>query len=366
MPMLHFRNHRIVDADAMQINEYRAMAVREFSKARNIMFRPWGGLGDRVCAEPTIRWAFKNIPFDRMAIATASPDLYSHIGCEMIKLNMDGKRGDWNPLLWYELETIVDQADAGNLSVHFIKHLLTHPVDYVSMHCFGKQLPVADREIRLPDFSHPEWDFFDYAVVVHPGKHWASKTFPAQWWESVCIAIQRTGLLPILIGARVDENVGYVEFKAPPGVLDFRDVLPLEHTIMLLKKARCLISNDSAPVHIAAAGDAHIGVIATCKHPDYLAHWRHGQWAWRFKDLARGGVYQDLYKVMTALHVEDGQQINSMDATPEQIASFLPEPSEVAAFAKRAVKHEHYPRLPRNEAASMASRAGAVGDHRSH
>ena len=45
---------------------------------------------------------------------------------------------------------------------------------------------------------------------------------------------------------------------------------------------------------MAAAGDAWIGFIATCKHPDMIMHWRHGQWAWREKNLGLGGIWDVL------------------------------------------------------------------------
>jgi len=319
-------------SSALQLNNFRAVHTHQRSGgAGRIVFRCWGGLGDRVCAEPTIRWAFKNIPHQRFAIATSVPELFAHIGGERFVVSNDGERGDWNPEFWYELLTIVDQANPLNLSHYFIKHLFTHAVDYTSLHCFERQLPVADREIKLPDYPLPGGDFIPRnAVVVHPGKHWPSKTFPAAWWSVVCREILNADLVPVLVGQRVDENVGFVEFEAPEGALDLRNKLSLTNLVGLLTKTKCLVSNDSAPIHIAAAGDASIGVIATVKHPDYLAHWRKGLFGWGFQNLSRGGLYTDPAYWSPLMDHANAKPLIEIDQ--DLLYSFLPAPSEVGEW----------------------------------
>lgn len=304
-------------------------------------FYCWGGLGDRVCSEPTIRWALENLRFKDFAIATDNPELFDHIDCKKFKIGKDGNcppGNSWRFDDWYTVWTILPPD---TLQWEFFSHCMTQAVDYVSLSCLRMQLPVAAREIRLPDFYNEETDeelprFFKNKVVLHPGKHWPSKTFPASWWLDVCTAIAARGITPIIIGQQVDANVGYVAFDAPPTCMDWRNTLSLPELVKTLKATRCLISNDSSPIHIAAAGEAFIGVIATCKHPDYIGHWRHGEWQWRFKNLSRSGLY-DTYQVSP--FIEGGKTEITVEAIdPVFLAECLPEPSAVADFAEQSVR----------------------------
>lgn len=316
-------------------------------------FYCWGGLGDRVCAEPTIRWAHENLRYKDFAIATDNPELFDHIDCKKFKIGKDGNcpiGNDWTFRDWYTTWTIQPPT---TLQWEFFSHCMTQAVDYVSLSCLRMQLPMKAREIRLPNFLQPNeedpdrrfsWVDFDLSqkpkvVVIHPGKHWPSKTFPASWWRDVCVEIARRGLTPMIIGKTVDQNVGTVDFIVPETAIDLRDRMSLRGLVHLLKNAPCLISNDSSPIHIASAGDAFVGVLATCKHPDFIGHWRHGEWQWRFKNLSRTGLY-DTYQVSP--FIEGGKsQITVEDISPEFLAECLPEPSVVADFAEQSV-HSYY------------------------
>ena len=60
------------------------------------------------------------------------------------------------------------------------------------------------------------------------------------------------------------------------GVIDLRNLLNLRELITLISQAKLLISNDSAPVHIAEAFDNWIFLIPSCKHPDHILPYREG------------------------------------------------------------------------------------------
>src|ERR1035437_3929426 len=46
---------------------------------RNLLFKTWGGLGDQICAEPTIRYAFKEFKDCTISLATEHPGLFDHL-----------------------------------------------------------------------------------------------------------------------------------------------------------------------------------------------------------------------------------------------------------------------------------------------
>ena len=139
-----------------------------------------------------------------------------------------------------------------------------------------------------------------FDVVIHAGKHWPSKTFPKKWWDAVATCLQSYGgIKPVLIGANIDEGRrGYVDMS-PEGCIDFRDKLTIRQSLSILQKAKVVLTNDSAPFHMAASGNAWIGVFSTVRHFDYIVHWgpdyysNKNEWAYKMQDLALGHMWRD-------------------------------------------------------------------------
>lgn len=260
----------------------------------------WGGLGDQVCAEPTLRWATKTFSNKKIYLATECPELFAHLKFEKV---FDLTKESIDPQDYTTFYSIVPTE---HLAWDFFSHCLTHAVDYSSICMFRMQLPTTEREITL-NSEKPSRDWADAIesnpkkyVVLHAGRHWPSKTFPKVWWDDLLLQIQNQGLVPILIGKEGKmlscESTGTVDVN-PSGCIDLRNQTSLKEMVWLLQNCKVLISNDSSPIHIAASGKAHIGFIASCKHPDYITHWRNGSWGWRMKNLGHDGIwnYTDHY-----------------------------------------------------------------------
>src|SRR5690606_31101081 len=92
------------------------------------------------------------------------------------------------------------------------------------------------------------------------------------------------------MGVEETDNTGYVEVDYS-GCIDLRDKLSIKELICLLKHSEYLFSNDSAPIHIAASGNAFIGFIASCKHPDYITHYRNGIFGYKTKNFGLDGPW---------------------------------------------------------------------------
>lgn len=325
-------NDRIV-LPANQIPSYKISEARERGASNCWLFYCWGGLGDQVCSEPTIRWAHENLPWKRFGVVTDSPEIVSHIDCEKFptkELKDLQSSGDW-----YFCPTIFDPK---NLSWEFFSHMLVQAVDYVSINCLRMQLPVADREIKIyprnPDnrfFIDIDWE---NVIVIHPGKHWPSKTFPQSFWKMVVESCLEHGLTPMLIGKTVDENVGFVDFDFDKSkVFDYRDNTTLNDLIFIIQQTPCLISNDSSVIHIAASGEAEIGCIATVKHPDYIKHWRDGVWGKGFTNLSKGGLWQ---KYSISPFVE--KSITCEDIEPDFLAEILPSKKDIDDYLSKVYR----------------------------
>jgi hypothetical protein len=322
---------------------FRSQIAIQNGVEKNLLFKTWGGLGDQICAEPTLRFVLKNFKGCTISLASEKPYLFSHIKFHNV-FDINEVIPNWDR--YFVFDTITPPDDS-NLVWQFFSHIFTNCVDFPALCSIRSQLPVADREIILaPD--NDQIFLSDLAltnpVLVHAGRHWPSKTFPKDWWDAVLSGLSSMGIRPVLIGADTDDNRGTVDVD-PANCLDLRNKLSVQQSIWLCQRARVLLTNDSSPLHMAASvnpndestGKTWIGYVATCKHPDYITHWRRNlegriEWQWREENLGRGGMWDIID------HCPNKQNEVTVDKVSEDILrSWLPDPHYVARWALEKV-----------------------------
>jgi len=303
---------------------FRTQIAIDAGVERKLLFKTWGGIGDQICAEPTLRYALKMFKDCEISIASEIPELFSHLKFKRV-YDLREEVPMYSRFFCFETITPPDES---NLVWQFFSHMLTNCVDFPSLCALRLQLPVSDREIQMfPPEPRKELNLKKGGVLIHAGKHWQSKTFPKSFWDRVIAGLQIRGITPILIGADADDNRGTVDVNAD-GCLDLRNKLTISESIWLCKNAKVLLTNDSAPLHMAACGDAWIGYIATCKQPDMITHWRHGEWQWREKNFGLGGVW-DLIDFCP----NKKQSVEAEFVDPKILESWLPNPVDMAQWA---------------------------------
>ena len=142
-----------------------------------------------------------------------------------------------------------------------------HEVDYNLdlIRALGVQAPIA--QWRWPDFE-PEsaavaralraqgLSAGDPFLVVHPWASTARKQWPLERYRAVIRWVMDSlGLAVVLVG-QPDPRGGAPHatvIPSQPGVVDLAGGLTLRELAALLRCARALLSNDSGPVHLAAA-----------------------------------------------------------------------------------------------------------------
>ncbi len=307
---------------------FRTDLAVERGVERNLLMRTWGGIGDQICAEPTLRYALKTFKDCKISLASEAPELFSHLSFTNV-FNLRKVQPIWHDYLVFD--TIRNQSNE-DLFTHFVSHMLTNCVDYPALCAFRSQLPVADREVRMAAapwstitenalIIHPR------AVVVHPGKHWQSKTFPVEWWNDVLDTLIAEDVTPVLIGGDIDDNRGTVNVDTKY-CLDLRGKLSLMESIALLKCSKVLLTNDSAPLHMAVDSEAWIGFVATCKHPDLITHWRRGQWGWRMQNHGKGGLWD-----VVDFCPNRSSELSAENVGDDRLRSWLPSPNDFAMWA---------------------------------
>lgn len=306
---------------------FRTQLAIQNNVERKLLLRTWGGIGDQICSEPTLRYALKMFKDCEISLASEEPELFSHLKFKRV---FDLKEEIPNLKKYFLFDTITT-PDESNMVWQFFSHMLVNCVDFPSMCALRLQLPNADKEIKLEPKTPTSFDtgeiLREKSVVVHAGKHWQSKTFPKEFWDRVLAGLRCRGIRPIIIGADADDNRGTVDVDTS-GCLDLRNKLSIMDSVWVCQQARVVLTNDSAPLHMAASGEAWVGYIATCKHPDMITHWRNGQWQWREKNFGKGGIWD-----VIDYCPNKKQQVEAEFVPPELLLSWLPEPSEMADWA---------------------------------
>lgn len=334
-----------IDKVAMPVSmipQFRTEIAIQNGVEKNLLLRTWGGLGDQICAEPTLRYGLKYFSNCDVSLESEVPQLFSHLKFKNV-FDVKNKSVDYDK--YFCFETITPPNDS-NLVWQFFSHMITNCVDFPSLCAFRFQLPIEDKEILLTPSIPMDSEIANLIddpmnVFVHAGRHWTSKTFPKDWWDDVLTAMIEKGMTPVLIGANTDDNRGTVDVETL-GCIDLRNRTSITDCAWLLQRARVLITNDSSPMHMAASrnpndpktGLTHIGYIATCKHPDYITHWRrpHGEgrpeFQWRETNLGLGGMW-DIYSNCP----NNSEEVTVEHIDEKILRTWLPTPQSVVGWA---------------------------------
>lgn len=317
---------------ANQIPSFRVGRASERGVLKNVLLENWGGIGDLVCAEPTLRYCletFKDVDF---SLITFNKELFGHLPFKEV-FDIEKDKPDLDKYL--KLSTIRPTND---LQWEFMSHMVVNCIDYPSLSVLRGMIPIENKPIKLSP-SHEDFKKVEVflrpspSVVVHPGKHWPSKTFPKDWWDEVLDALVGKGLMPIIIGADLNDNRSTVDVDTR-NCLDLRGKLSLMESTALLQRADLLLTNDSAPLHLAASGPAWIGYFATVKHPDFITHWRgpNCEFGWKMKNLSRGGLWQT-----TSMLPNTTEEIVLDQVDEGQLRKWLPAPNYVAQWVIKRI-----------------------------
>ena len=295
---------------------------------KNIAVIVEGGLGDQICAEPTIRYMKEKLyKGDNLIVVTDFPDVFKGANLPVHKKGEAIKESK----AYYEMHTL---RSPDHVSWEYMSHPLTHTVDFAALQALRMTLPLDYKQINLKinldaylSLFEKFPDFADY-ILVHPGRGWDSKTFPKDVWESYINALIDLGYTVAMIGKRISDEQGVVELNVnSPNCIDLIDKLTYEELVVLIGTCKVLLTNDSSPVHIAGAFDNYIGVISTCKRPEHTLPYRKGSHFYKAESLEEFKLY-DMYNAQPSQVY--GATIDKCD--DDTIRKCLPSPEKIVKF----------------------------------
>ncbi len=283
----------------------------KYEYKRHILIEVQGGLGDQLEAQPGVRYLSEKIYKDEdIIVLTHYPYIFEGINGIEVYLHGSFQRKADTP--YFYINTL---PGPDTPMWNYVSNLLCHTVDYCAMAMMRRTLPEDEKNIIL---NIKEEDFkevyeicgekLDDLILVHPGKHWESKTFPVDWWQKVIDGLQKDGMKVCLIGKN-ELTRGALPVIARKGMIDTRDLLTLEELSALMSKAKVVLSNDSAPVHLAGAFDNWIILVPSCKHPDHIIPYRNGSIKYKSKAIYKKLALDDIPQAPTEVHGSSGKDL---------------------------------------------------------
>lgn len=140
---------------------------------------------------------------------------------------------------------------------------LLRPLGVSAPETFSLEVPLReDARLRLERELAGALNGTAYAVY-HPGASCPSKRWPAERFARVADRVAaRYGFFPVVIGDRLSAlHASHMQAGMQTRALNLAGRLDLAMTAWLLARASLLVSNDSGPVHMAAAFDRPVVAI---------------------------------------------------------------------------------------------------------
>ncbi len=171
-------------------------------------------------------------------------------------------------------DPVVDDREAG------IKHEAEYCLDILNS--IGVSAPLSELECFIPinkesDVWADNWCAQNHCdpkdlIIVNPSASDPGRQWPAGRFAKIIEILQSKNIGPIaVIGTKSDmaakELLSLVQSNEYVKVFDLRGKTSLSQLIALLRKSRMLISNDTGPVHIAAALNKPVVSIFTRNEP---------------------------------------------------------------------------------------------------
>jgi heptosyltransferase-1 len=93
----------------------------------------------------------------------------------------------------------------------------------------------------------------DYIVII-PSARWITKRWPAENFASL---ISKISMTCVIAGSKADKEISQriIDLSSGNNVIDLCGRTDLKELIALIEGARAVVTNDSGPMHIAAALD---------------------------------------------------------------------------------------------------------------
>lgn len=157
-------------------------------------------------------------------------------------------------------------------NVDMTQHAVPRYVELVNRICnTASEVPEYTVSLKNDSFS----ELPDPFVVLVPGARWESKMFPPEVFAQTFIEIRKQ--IPecqaVIAGAAGDKSIAQQIVKLLPDAVDMTGKTTLTELAYLMARAAAVITNDSGPMHVAAAAGSRVFALFGPTSPGLTGPW---------------------------------------------------------------------------------------------
>ena len=237
------------------------------------------GLGDLICATPTIK-KISEAYNTQITVLSKMPELFKNnqnVNKSYKSTSVDIDYFESNYLMHNSFYNMGKKNERG---VEY-KH---NRIDIRQMHAINLGFTLTNDEMEcfyLPTedckYSLPERKY----MVIHPVTTWESRTWKEQNWISLMEILQERGYDVIAIGKDSSET-GFFHVQKPVFNLQNANLINLLNKTSisdcwhLINNSECFITMDSGLMHLAGTTKASIVHLGSSIKPEFRIPWRNG------------------------------------------------------------------------------------------
>ena len=246
---------------------------------------PCNGLGDTICATPTIRKVSE--AYDApISVYSKHPEVFKNLSYVESSLHYDDihENQELKDSYDYYYQTEIALTHFNDQDVKF-KH--SH-MDIRQIHAnfIGFTLLKKDSHCDfIADRYKPIDNLPEKYIVIHATESWPSKDWGFENWNSLCNTLD----YPIVMVGKESSEVGSFNVQKPtydlrPKMgLDLRNKTNVHQLWHVLDKAQLVITNDSSVMHLSGTTDTEILVLGSSQRPEIRFPYRNGSQEYKIR-----------------------------------------------------------------------------------
>ena len=249
------------------------------------------GLGDLICATPTIK-KIAEAYGQQITVISKMPELFKNnpfVESSYKFSSVDKEYFNTNYILHNSFYNVGKKNERGIEYKHNridIRQFHAIHLGFMlrpdEMECFYK--PTEECKHKLPEKPY---------VVIHPVTTWATRTWSALNWMNLTEKLNEMGYAVVSIGKDSSET-GFFNVQKPVFNFEISDGLNLMNKTSIsdcwhiIANAHCFITMDSGLLHLAGTTDTHIIHLGSSIAPEFRIPYRNHSQSYKY-NYVRGG-----------------------------------------------------------------------------
>jgi ADP-heptose:LPS heptosyltransferase len=248
--------------------------------------------GDTLAATPTLRYLSKSHR-KKINVVTHNKNVFNNNPyTESILSFEEFYNSNLSDIVRYESFTNAGRKDGNGIEKKF-----SH-IDTRQLHSMDLGFQLLPEDMGYDYYPNPQslsLDLPEKYVVLHITSNWANRTWSYQNWVNLIKWLKDNQIFTVLIGAGYREELhnSYSDKPLDKECPMFDDYYGLDLTNQgsmcdmwwVVNGAKCLITMDSGPLHLAGTTDVEIIQLGSAINPKFRAPYRHGTQDYKYHYL---------------------------------------------------------------------------------